>query len=199
MNLVESYHQRFAFRPPEAFGKLCGNGSEIVWPRLPGFEWFTAEEAKQFEFLDHQWDDFVPFGRNTVGDLWCWWPNETKENRVPVVVCPIDCEEGEVYAPDFSSGLFRLVCDTVREISLHPSGVASARRLASDCEHFTVALWPSAWVEFLQSFATRPISKWIHRGQVHTGLLSENAYHQLMEQWIDDGNVGTVFRWMTSP
>ncbi len=199
MQLIESFQQRFSFSPPDAFGKLGGNESETVWPKLPGFRWFTAAEVNTFTFQDHQWDDFVPFGRNTLGDLWCWWPGQAKDGRVPIVVCPVDCEEGEVYAPDFSSGVFRLVCDTLREMSQHSDGVSGARSLAADCAKLGVHLWPTVWLEFLEAVATKPVTKWNHRGDICSGLLSEEAHQQLLHQWIDDGSIGTVFRWMTTP
>ena len=84
-------------------------------------------------------------------------------------------------------------------MSQHPDGVSGARSLAVDCAKLGTHLWPTVWLEFLEALATKPVTKWNHRGQICSGLMSEEAYQQLLHQWIDDGSIGTVFRWMTTP
>lgn len=197
--LVTAVETRFGFQPPAAYRFLTKDHSQIEWPLLPEFHWLNAEEIARFTFSENQWPDFVPFGRNSHGDLWCWCPAHSSGGKVPVGLCPENCEEGEIYAPDFAAALFRLVCDAVQFLSAQPAHVDTARRLLLSSAHFGAREWPAEWADRLCEMSAAPLSRWLNRGEPVTGLLPPNEYDQILSDWLDDGETGSVFRWMTPP
>lgn len=199
MSLIHAYENRFGFRPPAAYRNLSGDHSQIGWPLLPEFHWLDASEISAFRFLDHQWPDFVPFARNTNGDYWVWCPQATDRDRVPVGICPADCEEGEIYAPDFSGALFRLICDAVQFLSANSSLVGAARQLLTAGAEYSGAGWPAEWRNWLADLSRAPVEVWRTREGASSGLLPRPEYERVVSEWLDDGETGSVFRWMTAP
>lgn len=199
MTLADAFAERFGFIPPPSYLWLTHDAPLIEWPALPDFHWLTASEVSTFQFLEYQWSGFVPFARSGSGDLWCWCPEQATGVRVPVGFCPANCEEGEVYAPDFSSALFRLICDAAQHLSAETPFVATARALLRSAAEISLPLWPEAWKAWLAAASESPVSSWRAHGHIVSGIPSRAAFDQMLRDWIDDGEVGSVFRWMTSP
>jgi hypothetical protein len=198
-SLVQAIEARFAFNPPNAFRALALDRSRIEWPILPEFHWLDAAEIAEFQFLDHQWPDFVPFARNTHDDLWCWCPELASGERIPIGYCPANCEEGEICAPEFGSALFRLICDAARFLSATPSLVSTARQLLASSAEFPGVHWPAEWRDWLRRLSSSPVSYWSTKHGTASGLLSQSEYDHAVSAWLDDGETGSVFRWMTAP
>ncbi len=198
-SLRQAFLQRFDFTAPVEFLALAGGSECSVLPVLPEFHWLSADEVAGFRFLEHQWPDFVPFARSTRGHLWCWCPESGSGGKVPVGVCPLDCEEGEIYAPDFSCALFRLICDGARHLSEVPAGISAAATLLRESAALTVPGWPEEWRAWLRRMAENPVSQWRERGSSCFGIIPRSEYDRVIRDWIDDGDVGSVFRWMTAP
>lgn len=197
ISLVQAFEQRFDFAPPEAYRLLAADSEKLAWPLLPAFHWLDASEVLAFEFMDHQWPDFVPMGRNSSGDLWCWCPQMEAGDRVPVGICPVNCEEGEVYAPDFPTALFRLICDAVQFLSAAPGQIEAARVLLRACAETTGDALRAEWKEWLRQLSAAPVSRWLERGAPVCGILPRQEYDRALRGWMDDDEVGSVFRWMT--
>lgn len=198
-SLGDAFSERFGFQVPDAFRFLAGENDVIEWPALPDFHWLTAPEVSAFQFLEHQWSGFVPFARSGAGDLWCWCSEQAMGDRIPVGFCPANCEEGEIYAPDFSSALFRLICDAAQHLSAEAPFVAAARALLRSAAELSLPMWPEAWKAWLAATAESPVSSWSAHGYVVSGIPSRAAYDRVLQDWIDDGEVGSIFRWMTTP
>ncbi len=188
--------QRFDFTPPGDFLRMVDGN---VLPRLPGFHWMTPDEILHFEFLDHQWPDFIPFGRNEEGDLWCWCPGMESGSGIPVGICPVNCEEGEIYAPHFASALFRLFCDAAQSLASAPSGHSAASALLHKAADLTGPGWPVEWNAWLRRMAEYPPSSWRTQDGPRSGIIPPEEHARVIREWIDDGEVGSVFRWMTAP
>ncbi len=236
--LIQAFESRFSFLPPEAYTRLAGGGVVPGWPVLPEIDWLKAEDVAGFEFKEHQWDDFAPFARSACGDLWCWCPLLEKGGRVPVGHCAIDCEQGVVYAPDFSTALFRLVIDAAQLMSGIPAGEAEARQLLAAAAVQPLTGWPAPWRDWLAEASRAAVSVWRQRGGVVEeaaaqsrkggwfapwrdwlgaaaapvpfsmgrqqdgvvrALVSRAEYDRVVSEWIDDGEVGSTFRWMVAP
>src|SRR4051794_19003430 len=103
---TNALRHRFNFETPPAFRAL-EERHLFEWrpeyrehdPALPGnrylwlndMEWFQPNDLENFQFEPWERKGFVPFAHTAGGGYWCWWPEGTKEDRVPVLLCPRDC------------------------------------------------------------------------------------------------------------
>lgn len=199
MSLTDAFVQRFQFETPAAYRLIAGNAMMVDWPQLPEFHWLTASEVAAFQFESHQWPDFIPFARNRQGDLWCWCPGLAVGAAIPVGFCPLDCDEGEVYAPDFTKALFRLICDAAQHLSSDPGTVSTARALLNSAAECPLPLWIPEWRVWFRETANSPLAQWRTSCGTAIGIPSREQYERAISEWIDDGEVGSVFRWMNTP
>lgn len=200
MNVQDAFHSRFQFEPPPAFVQMLSPGrDEIDWVLLPGFRWLSAAEIAGWRFSEHHWEGFVPFGTNDEGDLWCWCPDMAVSGVVPVGFCPANCEEGEIYARDFASAVLRLVCDSARHLSAQPGLLHAARALLGTAAERSALILPAESREWLKLQSAREPSAWRTPEGMVSGIPGRVDYEYMIATWVDDGEVGSVFRWMTAP
>lgn len=162
--------------------------------------WEPPAEVAQWDPPEY-WKDsvFASFAGNGYGDYWCWYPELADSHGTPVVFCPHDYMEAEIFAPNFEAFLFRSILEswigiTEDELEQFDSG-------KSDYEKFIKAnvctLEPylnPQWVETLKRISERELTKHEYRFESLYSLLEQDEADALLKNSVFTGRVGETFR-----
>ncbi len=87
-------------------------------PCMLKVEWHSIDEICSWTAPDF-WkpNRFVCFASNGYGDEWVWDPDRTNDHGTPVIFCPHDDEEAEIFAGSFSDFLYRVLLEGFSQIS----------------------------------------------------------------------------------
>jgi hypothetical protein len=145
-------------------------------------EWYEPDELRGFEFQSYHKGGFVPFAHAGNGDYWCWFPTMSEHGSIPVVLCPHDCYEADLYAPDFASALYRHALEYAVE----------SREDGSDqrtmLKRFAIELgpiWPTKWTNQIASAAASPVTRSEYEYSVATELGDRYA-GQFKIRWMEE-------------
>lgn len=158
-SLFSQIERRYILKLPSAFREIwrlgwCSDKDSIY---LPDLEWLPLEAIRDYEFEDYQMPGFVPFATTGSGDLWCWEHEQSGGAEPRVVACPHDCDEGSVYAADFTSALYRQLLDGLAIHAQQAADVSEQVGLVRRClDRYRPLLQPEH-VRTLDSFLSRSV------------------------------------------
>lgn len=157
--------QRYRFSLPAEYRQLESRGlltlpgpahaSEFTAPGtylwLNDMEWYPLNKIANFEFEPDCLPGFVPFAFTGAGDFWCWQPEFTDGNGTRVVCCYRDSYDARIYAPNFSSALFRQILEFCNYDDHKDDARDFLRRWAVDL----APIFSARWQELLHKLASR--------------------------------------------
>ena len=161
--------------------------------------WDPPAEVGQWHPPEY-WKDrvFVSFASSSYGDYWCWDPDLADSHGLPVIFCPHDYMEAEIFAPNFEAFLFRSVLESWIGITEHELEQFDGGK--SDYEKFIKAnvctLEPylnPQWVETLQSISERELTEHKYRLESLYSLLEQDEADALLKSFVP-GRIGETFR-----
>ena len=170
----------------------CTSGERSVY-------WDPPAEVGQWDPPEY-WKDriFVSFASSSYGDYWCWDPDLADSHGLPVIFCPHDYMEAEIFAPNFEAFLFRSVLESWIGITEHELEQFDGGK--SDYEKFIKAnvctLEPylnPQWVETLQSISERELTEHKYRLESLYSLLEQDEADALLKSFVP-GRIGETFR-----
>jgi hypothetical protein len=184
------WESRFRLIKPPALG--CTLGERSVY-------WEPPSEVAQWEPPGH-WEAnrFVSFAGNGYGDYWCWYPASADSFGIPVVLCPHDELEAEIFAPNFQAFLFRSILESW--IGITEDALAHFDGGPSDYGKFIQAnvctLEPylnPEWVDTLKEISERELTEHKYRFESLYSLLEPDEADALLTNFVA-GRVGETFR-----
>ena len=192
---LENWHRghwqsRVRLVKPPALG--CTWGERSVY-------WEPPAEVAQWEPPEY-WEDriFASFASNSYGDYWCWDPELTDSHGMPVIFCPHDDLEAQIFAPSFEAFLFRSILESWIGIPEDALGQFDSGK--SDYKKFIKAnvctLEPylnPQWVETLKSISERELTEHKYRFESLYSILEQDEADALLENLIT-GRIGEKFR-----
>jgi len=172
----------------------CTMGEHTVY-------WLPPAEVGQWEVPEY-WTDsvFATFASNGDGDYWCWYPELADSQGMPVVFCPHDEMEGEIFAPNFEAFLFRSILESW--IGIPETALEQFDGGQSDYKKFIKAnvctlesyLNPQ-WVETLKRISERELTEHKYKLESLSSLLEQDEADALLKNLVT-GRVGETFRHM---
>lgn len=161
--------------------------------------WEPPAEVGRWEPPEY-WQDrvFVSFATNSYGDYWCWAPGSADSHGMPVIFCPHDELEAEIFAPNFEAFLYRSLLESWMGIPGDALGQFDGGK--SDYEEFIRAnvrtLEPylnSGWVETLRRISERELTEHKYRFESLYSLLEKDEADAMLETFVT-GRVGETFK-----
>ncbi|PSU87044.1 hypothetical protein C0W35_21875 [Photobacterium kishitanii] len=89
------------------FKKRDDFNSKYIW--FNEMDWMSINEINNYNYDDGENKNVIPFAKSSNGDLWGWLKDENENNECSVVYCPMDENEGILYAPSFIGSVFRQI------------------------------------------------------------------------------------------
>ena len=163
------------------------------------FELMTPQEMQDFSFPE-TWDTeghhFVPFAKTAEGNIYAFYPTETEDNEIPIVLIWQD-DESEYVAKNFEDFIFRMMLEVSHDIDkddLHADYgkenpmEAFRSDLLSDLKSITPYL-KAAYVTALQK---------VYQGEIRNGLISytlesERPLKEMIAEYLDFPQRGKCF------
>jgi hypothetical protein len=207
--------ERFSFSLPAEYrrlrerGWLAVNQPPVPVSTEPGdgylwmneMEWYPLEEIAEFRFPDYgepYLPGLVPFAFTAGGDYWCWQARSGVSDNPRVLLCPHECEDGEIYAPNFSAALFRQCLDFANQVP--DSGLMEIEEARAHLRRWSrdlAAIFPPGWCAILADLAARPQRDWSDRWrQPRRSLLSAQELQEVETRELAFPEMGTEIRWM---
>jgi hypothetical protein len=146
------------------------------------------------------WKDrvFVSFASNSYGDYWCWDPESSDSRGMPVIFCPHDYIEAEIFAPNFEAFLFRSILESWIGITEDAFGRFDGGK--SDYREFikanVSALEPylnPQWAENLKRISERELTEHKYKFESLYSLLEQDEADAMLKSFVA-GRVGETFR-----
>ena len=190
---------RYNFVIPDVYREMESRGwfnkAHYLW--LHEAEWLPLDKIIHYEFADYHKLGFVPFAFNGAGDLWCWWPEATRDSATPVVCCPHDEEYGEFHAPNFLGFLYHQVLMYSVVGGFDVDEEEEAREWLRIWHKSFVEFFPHSWSETIASIANKPlITHEFGRGLYSAGFIQESEYNELVKRHLAFPKLNEKFRWM---
>ena len=161
--------------------------------------WEPPAEVAQWDPPEY-WKDsvFASFAGNGYGDYWCWYPELADSHGTPVVFCPHDYMEAEIFAPNFEAFLFRSILESW--IGITEDALEQFDSGKSDYKKFIKAnvctLEPylnPQWVETLKRISERELTKHEYRFESLYSLLEQDEADALLKNFVT-GRVGETLK-----
>jgi len=188
------HHGKDRVRLIEPPALSCTSGERSVY-------WLPPSEVAHWDPPEY-WKEgnFVTFAGNGYGDYWCWYPELADSHGLPVVFCPHDYIEAEIFAPNFEAFLFRSVLESW--IGIPESALGHFDGGKSDYKKFVEAnirtLEPylnPQWVEALNRISERELTEHKYKLESLYSLLEKDEANALLKNFVT-GRVGEPFRHM---
>lgn len=193
--MYKAIQAKYGFAIPEEYRRMerlgwfdPKNRETYLW--IFEAEWLRPEEILEYEPLEFHKPGFVPFAFTGGGDNWCWWPSEGV-----VVLCPHDCLEGEIDAPDFLSSIYRRTLEYAAG-GLDKDDEAGSRRQLIDWADALSPFFPAEWISTLRDAAKAPLEKWVRGYDYGFGFLSLDASEEILRRDLAFPRLGEKFEWM---
>lgn len=186
----------FTLKKPVDVSAFAVPGDGYLW--LNDMEWYRLSEIAEFSFPDFyepHLPHLVPFAFTGGGDYWCWQTDRTNERGTRVLLCPHDCNEGNIYAPNFAAALFR------QALSYACYGISS-RDDIEQCRGFLVrwavdlsAIWPREYCDLLRDLADRsPVNRMEH-GYVWPSFLDPRELRPIEQTMLGFPELDESIQW----
>ena len=185
------WETRFRLVKPPALS--CALGGRSVY-------WDPPAEVARWVPPDYWKDSIVAsFASNGYGDYWCWYPEFADSQGIPVIYCPHDYIEAEIFAPNFEAFLFRAILESWIGITEDALGQFDGGK--SDYRKFIKAnvctLEPYLnphWVETLKRISERELTEHEYKYESLYSLLERDEADALLKDSVFTGRVGESFR-----
>ncbi len=83
--------------------------------RLSEFRWLTLSEISSFQRPYYLSERLVPFAISPACDYFGWWKSADGSSYESVIWSPHDCDDAEVYSPDFTGFLYRIILNDLSD------------------------------------------------------------------------------------
>ena len=161
--------------------------------------WDPPAEVGQWEPPGH-WDDniFASFASNGYGDYWCWYPELADSLGTPVIFCPHDYIEAEIFAPNFEAFLFRSILEswigiTKDELEQFDGGESDYKKFIQANVGVLEPYLNPQWVQTLQRISERTLTEHKYKFESLYSLLERDEADALLKNFVT-GRVGETFR-----
>jgi hypothetical protein len=183
-------------QPPGQISTTPGNG--YIW--LNEMEWYPLEEIAEFSFPEYgepYLPHLVPFAFTGGGDYWCWQTDHGGEGGPRILLCAHDCYDGEIYAPNFATALYRQALEYAagpwdESDTTGDEPRAHLRRYAHDL----ALIFPHAWCALLAELASRPLQERQTRWGPHRWLLPTDELRSIESRDLGLPLENEAIRWM---
>jgi hypothetical protein len=156
---------------------------------LSDVEWLRLADISSRGPMGLEIDGLVPFAMEGGGSTWSWMRDQTIDGLTPIAHCPRDDERAEIFAPDFTSALYRLILQDLRgtwligddDIQTPADATLRFRRYVRELEPFFKPHWTARLNELLK----RPFQKMddgytgVMRGPELRAILAELNFKEL--------------------
>jgi hypothetical protein len=194
-SIYEAIESKYGFAIPSSYREMNELGwfdrrdkSRCLW--ICEAEFMTPDEILSYEPQEYHKPGFVPFASTGRGDKWCWWPAENC-----VVLCPRDCSEGEVDAPDFLSSLYRRMLEYASG-GFDREDEEEARQHLRNWASRLSPFFPPVWIGTLTDASLAPLIRW-ERGRAYgDGFLSLDEEEMILRRDLDFPRLDEKFDWM---
>jgi hypothetical protein len=204
--------ERFGFETPPAYRALESRAlfrwsnefrhADLSQPGdryllLNDMEWYQPDDLRTFEFESYHKPGFMPFAFGGNGDYWCWYPAMEDRLAIPVLLCPHDCSNAYLYAPDFASALYRHALQYAAERrdptwpeSEEFSGFEDEDR-GRMLKRFAIdlaAIWPREWCGQVEQVSESPL-EWSKYNALVNAAFGQRYADDTEVRWMKEDEV----------
>jgi hypothetical protein len=186
-----NWETRFRLIKPPALS--CALGGRSVY-------WDPPAEVARWVPPDYWKDSIVAsFASNGYGDYWCWYPEFADSQGIPVIYCPHDYIEAEIFAPNFEAFLYRAILEswigiTEDALGQFDGGKADYKRFIKANVCTLEPYLNPLWVETLKRISERELTEHEYKYESLYSLLERDEADALLKESVFTGRVGESFR-----
>ena len=155
-------------------------GDHYLW--FNDMEWDQPDDLRTFKFASYHKSGFVPFAHAANGDYWCWYPAMEEQGAIPVLLCPHDYSDADLFAPDFASALYHHAVQYAAETGQDDDQRdAMLKRWAVELG----PLWPAKWRDQVERLAGGPTA-WSECARLVAAELGERYAQPVQIRWMEE-------------
>ncbi|MEH7353853.1 hypothetical protein V7150_09765 [Neobacillus drentensis] len=171
---------------------------KYLW--LYDMEWLTCEKILHYQYEEYESRSIVPFAITGGGDKWAWYL-EFKQ-KLPVVYCPHDDDEGLFYAENIEAAIFRQILEFVSQNNFfHEVGqswemsIFDAKRHLKNWRTRFKKWFKKEWNDELDKLITLDLKYYSHNSGGYYVLITPEEAKEKIERYLNFNLLNKSFIW----